>query len=42
VQRGAVHIGVNHDSGNPHFVARAQHAHRNLSAIRYEDFPEHR
>ena len=41
VQRGAVHIGVNHHCGNPHLVARAQHAHRDLSPVGNENLLEH-
>jgi hypothetical protein len=42
VHRGAIYIGVDHNCGNTHFAARAQDAHCNLPAIRYEDFLEHR
>ena len=41
VQRSAVYIGINHDRGNSHFVARAQDAHRDLAAIGYQNFLEH-
>ena len=41
VQRGAVHVRVDHNRGNSHFVARAQHAHRDLPSIGYENFLEH-
>jgi hypothetical protein len=41
MQRGTIHIGVNDDGGNSHFVACAQYAHRNLAAIGYKNFFEH-
>jgi hypothetical protein len=42
MQCSAVHVRVNYDRGNSHLVARAQHAHRNLSSVGDENFLEHR
>src|SRR3984885_10721135 len=41
VQGWAIDVGINRDSGNAHFVARADDAHRNLSAIGNQNFLEH-
>ena len=42
MQRGAVYVRVNHYGCNPHLVARAQHAHRNLTPVGDQNFLEHR
>jgi hypothetical protein len=41
VQRRAIHVGVNRDRGNPHFMAGANHAHRNLATVSDQNFLEH-
>jgi hypothetical protein len=41
VERGAVHVRVNHNRGDPHLVAGAQYTHRDLASVGYENFLEH-
>ena len=42
VERGAVDGGVNGDGGDPHLMAGANYAYRNLPPIRDENLLEHR
>jgi hypothetical protein len=42
MKRRAIHVRINHNRGDSHFVARAQHTHRDLASIGYENLLEHR
>src|SRR3954464_7979790 len=41
MQRSAIDVGIHGYSANAHLVTGADHAYRNLSTIRDEDFLEH-
>jgi hypothetical protein len=41
MQRGAVDVRVNGDGGNPHLVAGANHAYRDLPPVRDQNLLEH-
>ena len=42
VKSGAVGVGIDGDGANPHLAQRTDDAQRDLAAIGYQDFLEHR
>jgi len=42
MKRGAIHIRIDRDDRDSHFMAGANDAHGNLATIRYEDLFEHK